>query len=121
MKGLRIAALAGALTALASQAALAQNDVSLKAGHRLAAIHCGRCHAVDRRDHSPNPRSPRFRDLGAAFPFEGLRQALIDHMIVAHPEMPIQTLTAVEAADLTAYLKSLQSPEPHSRPRPRDE
>jgi mono/diheme cytochrome c family protein len=109
LKGLCVAALAGAFAAFATQAALAQNDVSLTAGRRLAADHCGRCHAVDLRDQSPNPKAPHFRDLGEKFPMDGLRQALIEHMIIGHPEMPIQTLTPVEVNDLIAYLKSLQT------------
>ena len=109
LKAVRIASMAGVLATLAAQAALAQPDVSLTAGHRLAAARCGRCHAVDLHDQSPNPRAPHFRDLGEKFPMDGLRQALIDHMIIGHPEMPVQTLTQVEVNDLIAYLKSLQT------------
>jgi len=85
-------------------------DVSPSAGRQLAITRCGRCHAVGRTDDSPNPRTPRFRDLGARFPFDGLRDALVQGMIVGHPEMPIQHLTAVESGDLVAYLRSLQKP-----------
>lgn len=120
LTNLCFAVFAGFLAAIAAQSASAQADVSLAAGRRLAATQCGRCHAVDRGDQSPNPRSPPFRTLGSKFPFGGLRQALIDHMIVAHPEMPIMTLTPVEVDDLIAYLKSLQSSARHPRTRQRD-
>jgi mono/diheme cytochrome c family protein len=95
-------------------------DVSLKAGRQLAVSRCGRCHAVYPTGDSPNPRSPRFRDLGADFPFDGLRVALVQGMIVGHPEMPIQHLTEVESGDLIAYVKSLQKrrgPRPRTLPR----
>ena len=120
MKSLRIAILAGILATVTAPAAMAQGDASLTAGHRLAATHCGRCHAVDRRDQSPNPRAPRFRTLGGTFPFEGLRQALTNHMIVAHPEMPVMTLNPAEVDDLIAYLKSLQTAERRQPSKQRD-
>ncbi len=87
---------------------------SLSAGHRLAAQRCGACHAVDRRDQSPNPRAPRFRDLGARYPLDGLGEALTEGMIVGHARMPVVTLSPAEIGDLIAYLKSLQQP---ARPR----
>ena len=120
LKARIVATLAGFLAAFTAQGALAQDDVSLTAGHRLAAAHCGRCHAVDRRDQSPNPRAPRFRTLGGKFPFDGLREALTQHMIVGHPEMPIITLRSGEVDDLIAYLKSLQTPARHPRSKQRD-
>ena len=83
-------------------------DVSPSAGRQLAITRCSRCHAVGRTGDSPNPRAPRFRDLGSRFPFDGLREALMQGMIVGHPEMPIVHLSAVESGDLTAYMRSLQ-------------
>lgn len=85
-------------------------QTSLMAGRRLAAQQCGACHAVDQRDQSPNPRSPRFRDLGARYPFDGLSDALATGMIVGHAQMPVLSLTRVEIDDLIAYLKTLQKP-----------
>jgi mono/diheme cytochrome c family protein len=93
-------------------------EASLKAGRQLAAARCGRCHAVYPTGDSPNPRSPRFRDLGSNFPFDGLSEALTQGMIVGHPEMPIQHLTQVESGDLVAYMRSLQS---RRGPRPRSD
>jgi mono/diheme cytochrome c family protein len=120
LKGIRRPVLALAVALLAAQAVhahtvqaqtiQAQDNASISAGRRLAATHCGQCHAIDRADQSPNPRAPRFRDFGAGFPFEGLRQALAEHMIVGHPEMPIVVLSQTEIGDLVAYLKSIQGP-----------
>jgi mono/diheme cytochrome c family protein len=88
----------------------ASAQTSLTAGRRLAAQQCGICHAVDQRDQSPNPKSPRFRDLGARYPFDGLKGALTDGMIVGHAQMPVLSLSRIEIDDLIAYIKTLQTP-----------
>ena len=111
-KALGVAALAVLSLSLPAQA----QEVSITAGHELATARCSRCHAVDRTGDSPNPRSPRFRDLGARFPFDGLREALMQGMIVGHPEMPIQHLTEAQSGDLIAYLRALQE---HAPPKAR--
>lgn len=108
---LHIALGVASLALAAAQPALAQSPPSAAEGHRVANANCSRCHAVDRRDESPNPRSPRFRDFGERYPFEGLRQALVEGMIIGHPVlMPKPSLTPKEIDDLIAYLKSLQRP-----------
>jgi len=109
--------LAGLAALSLSPPARAQ-EVSVTAGRELAMARCSRCHAVGRTGDSPNPRSPRFRDLGARFPFAGLREALMQGMIVGHPEMPIQHLTQAESGDLIAYMRTLQE-RPAPRPRAR--
>jgi mono/diheme cytochrome c family protein len=108
---LRTLTLAG-LAALSLSLSARAEDVSPSAGRQLAISRCSRCHAVGRTGDSPNPRSPRFRDLGARFPFDGLREALMQGMIVGHPEMPIQHLTVAESGDLIAYMRSLQARTP---------
>ena len=115
--GAALATLGAAL--LCAPVARAQDDGSITAGRRLAATHCGGCHAVDRSDQSPNPRAPRFRSFGRNFPFEGLREALREHMIIGHPEMPVVILTQPEAGDLIAYLKSLQTADRPQKSRQR--
>jgi mono/diheme cytochrome c family protein len=114
LKTLTLAGLAALSLSLPARA----DDVSLSAGRQLATVRCGRCHAVNRTGDSPNPRSPRFRDLGPRFPFDGLREALMQGMIVGHPEMPIQHLTPMESGDLVAYLQSLQR---RRGPQPREQ
>lgn len=108
--------LAPAVTAaLVLASAASAEEVSLSAGHRLAAQTCGGCHNVDAKGQSPNPRAPPFRTLGAHFPFDGLRNALQTGMIVGHPQMPIIHLSPIEAQELIAYMKSLQSPQRQGR------
>ncbi len=108
LKPLTLAGVAALSLSLSAQGA----EVSITAGRELAAARCGRCHAVDRTGDSPNPRAPRFRDLGARFPFAGLREALMQAMIVGHPEMPIMHLSAADSGDLIAYLRTLQERAP---------
>ena len=84
---------------------------SADGGRRVALAQCSRCHAVERDGDSPNPRSPRFRDLGQRYPFDGLRQALLDGLIVGHPAlMPRSALSGTEVDDLIVYMKDLQRP-----------
>jgi mono/diheme cytochrome c family protein len=106
------------LAALSLSTAARSQEVSLTAGRELAHARCSRCHAVDRTGASPNPRAPHFRDLGARFPFDGLREALMQGMIVGHPEMPIVHLGQAESGDLIAYMRALQE-RPPVRPRAR--
>jgi mono/diheme cytochrome c family protein len=96
----------------------ASAQVSLSAGYRLAAQQCGACHAVDRRDQSPDPSAPRFRDLGARYPLDDLSEGLVEGMIVGHRVMPVVTLTQIETQDLIAYLKTLQGDRPIKMDRP---
>ena len=116
---LKILTLTLALSSLAIPSLPARaEDASLTAGRQLAVARCGGCHAVYAEGESPNPRAPRFRDLGAGFPFDGLREALATGMIVGHPQMPVQHLTQVESGDLIAYVRSLQTQQPSvGRPR----
>lgn len=104
------------------QAALAEDHPSLSAGRRIAAAQCGRCHAIDRQGESLNPRAPRFRDLGARYPLDDLREALAEGMIVGHPaRMPEVTLGPTQIDDLIVYMKSVQprSAEARQGARPR--
>lgn len=114
LKPLTLAGLAALTLSFSARA----QEVSLTAGRELAESRCSRCHAVERTGDSPNPRSPRFRDLGANFPFAGLGEALMQGMIVGHPEMPIVHLTQAQSGDLIAYLRALQERVP-ARPRAR--
>ena len=103
-----IAAIAGLALC---QAAAPEAQTSSSAGRRVAAARCGTCHAIDRQGDSPNPRAPRFRDLGARYPLDGLREALAEGMIVGHPQlMPVVALEPNQIDDLIAYMKTLQRP-----------
>ncbi|MGZ3403859.1 MAG: c-type cytochrome [Caulobacteraceae bacterium] len=112
--------LAGVATFAFVQAAVAEEQPSLSAGRRIAAAQCGGCHAFDRQGESPNPRAPRFRDLGARYPLDDLREALAEGMIVGHPAlMPKVILRPTQIDDLIAYMKSVQPRSAEDRPRAR--
>jgi mono/diheme cytochrome c family protein len=98
-----------------STPALAE-DASVTAGRKLAVAKCAGCHAVDMAGESPEPHAPPFRTFGPDFPFSGLRDALTQGMIVGHARMPVVHLSRTQSVDLTAYLKTLQTPGP-ARPR----
>jgi mono/diheme cytochrome c family protein len=102
------------------QAAAAEDQPSLSAGGRIASTQCGTCHAIDREGESPNPQAPRFRDLGARYPWDGLREALAEGMIIGHPAlMPKPALGPTQIGDLITYMKSLQPSPADARPRAR--
>lgn len=87
-------------------------DGHLAQGRRLAERHCGSCHATGPMDRSAIADAPPFRALSrridlARFP-ETLRAGLMDE----HPRMPLVRLDVDEIADMTAYVRSLQSPNP---------
>lgn len=112
--------LAGMSSLAFVQAAIAENQPSPSAGGRIAAAQCGGCHAIASEGESPNPRAPRFRDLGARYPLDALREALAEGMIVGHPAlMPKVTLGPTQIDDLIAYMKSLQPRSAEIRPRAR--
>lgn len=50
--------------------------------------------------------------LAPVFPFDGLREALMQGMIMDHPEMPIMHLTQVESGNLLTYMRALQQRSP---------
>lgn len=102
------------------QTSNSKDQPSLSAGRRIAEAQCGRCHAVGRQGESLNPRAPRFRELGARYPLDDLREALAEGMIVGHPAlMPKVTLEPRQIDDLIAYMKSLQPRSAEASPRPR--
>jgi cytochrome c len=112
--------LAGVASLAFVQAAAAEDQPTLSAGRRIAAAQCGTCHATDREGESPNPRAPRFRDLGARYPWADLRQALAKGMIIGHPAlMPKPALGPTQIDDLIAYMKSLEPRSAETRQRAR--
>jgi cytochrome c len=109
--------LAGVASLAFVGAAAAEDQPSLSAGKRIAAGQCGTCHAIDREGESPNPAAPRFRDLGARYPWDDLREALATGMIIGHPAlMPKPALGPTQIGDLIAYMKSLQPRSAETQP-----
>ena len=83
-------------------------EASAPRGHAYAQAHCARCHAVDARGASPMPAAPPFRGLARTFPIDDLADVLVEGVERRHPAMPDIRLGPTEAADLSAYLRSLR-------------
>lgn len=76
---------------------------------------CAACHAVSTDDASPFAAAPPLREIASRYPVENLEEALAEGIYVGHRgPMPPFALESDEIADITAYLRSLQT----SRPDP---
>ncbi|HXQ15359.1 MAG TPA: cytochrome c [Caulobacteraceae bacterium] len=82
---------------------------SVERGHALVLRNCAMCHATENTGDSPNPLSPRFRDLDKRYPIEDLAEALAEGIMVGHPQMPQFRFAPNEVDDIIAYLKSIQT------------
>ena len=114
-----LAALAGVM--LAAGAGEAAPTARQAAGERIARTYCSECHAVG-RGQSPLADAPPFRDLHKRYPpGGGLNDLLARGMITSetpaeeggparHPRMPQVRLDEAQIGELTAYLRSIQTP-----------
>lgn len=84
----------------------------LAAGAALVQKNCAWCHAIGREGDSPNPRSPRFRDLHLRFPIASLAEPLSKGAVAPHSEMPRFQFSEREVASVIAYLNSLAPSRP---------
>jgi cytochrome c len=96
-----------ALSCLFPLAAAAQQG-NVERGEAFVRAHCARCHAVGRSGESPLKEAPPFRTLHARYPVETLEEALVEGIVTGHPRMPEFRLSPTQAADVIAYLKSLE-------------
>jgi len=99
---------AGMLGASGVQAA-PDEAASVDRGRRLAQRNCVQCHAIAPRRQSANPAAPPFRELYRRYPAGTLEEAFGAGLLTRHPAMPQIELLPGEIADLTAYVKSLQT------------
>lgn len=79
----------------------------IEAGHRMAAMWCAKCHAVEARQTGPA--------LDVAPPFTAIARmksttavSLNVFLSTPHPPMPDFSLTRREIADVSAYILSLR-------------
>lgn len=76
--------------------------------HTFAQAACGGCHAIERSELSPNPKSPPFEDIANR---HGLTvETLANWLRSAHnyPEEMEFDLTAAQVDDLAAYIVTLK-------------
>jgi mono/diheme cytochrome c family protein len=77
-------------------------------GHRLAEIHCARCHAIGPEGESRHPMSPPFRTLSRNYPVGALEEAFAEGVLVGHPDMPEFQFEPAQVDAIVAYLQSIQ-------------
>lgn len=77
-------------------------------GQTFAGANCSKCHAIDKVSPSPLPIAPPFRELGQRRPVETLERPLVEGSITGHPNMPEFKLAPDQAANVIAFMKTLQ-------------
>jgi mono/diheme cytochrome c family protein len=108
---LRILLLALALGACAqtqAQPTFSDHAGDVAEGHRLAEIHCARCHAIGAEGESTHPMSPPFRTLSRNYPVNALEEAFAEGILVGHRDMPPFEFEPAQIDDIVAYLQSIQ-------------
>jgi mono/diheme cytochrome c family protein len=103
----RICQLAIALLLLPN-VAMAQSSPREQRGQTFVIANCGKCHATDKVSESPLKIAPPFRELHLRYPVESLQEALVEGIKTGHANMPEFRLDSGQAADVIAYLKTLE-------------
>ncbi len=78
-------------------------------GHDLVQSNCSRCHAIEAKGESPNPKAPHFRELDQRYPIDSLAEALAEGIRTGHPQMPEFVFAPDEVDAIITYLKSVQA------------
>ena len=77
-------------------------------GQTFAQGNCSKCHAIDKVSPSPLPIAPPFRELGQRRPVDTLEKALVEGSVTGHPNMQEFKLAPEQAANVIAFMKTLQ-------------
>lgn len=101
------------------QAATAPAPLTMAAtqGGAYAEQRCAGCHAIGMNDASPRANAPPLRDFFKRYPRDGLRVAFMNGLHMGAPDMPVFRLSAEEADQLIAYLRSVDPCVQDSRDR----
>lgn len=79
-------------------------------GEEVAKSLCASCHSIARVGASPNPGAPPLRHVLATYHPDRLVRDLEDSVSINHRRMPTFYFGEHHAADLVAYLKTIQEP-----------
>lgn len=93
-----------ALFLIMPAAATAQMSPSEQRGQTFVRANCSTCHAIDKVSASPLKIAPPFRELHRRYPVESLQEGIR----TGHVNMPEFQLDTGQAADVIAYLKTLE-------------
>jgi len=103
------------LSAGVAGAAGMDNPATLR-GSQIAQARCAGCHAVALEAASPVHDAPLFRVLSRLYAADRLEMKLLDLAENGHFEMPRVRLSEDEAADVAAYIASLETGAVNARP-----
>jgi tetratricopeptide (TPR) repeat protein len=103
----KLAGAAAALGRLGDKTATKNVGKLLKSGKEIAQTLCSRCHALELKGDSPNPRAPPFRDIGKRYPLIALREPVNRSIAAPHDQMPHFTLQDADIDQLVAFINSL--------------
>lgn len=81
-------------------------------GQEVAQDLCASCHAVGRSDASPNPGAPPLRGVLANYDPSRLTKDLEQSVSINHRRMPTFYFGEHHAADVVAYLQTIQESPP---------
>jgi mono/diheme cytochrome c family protein len=101
------AALACATLTGVVMAATVPDEPAAQRGADIAQARCAQCHAVALEEKSPVRDAPLFRVLSRVYAADRLEMKLLDIAEQGHFEMPRVSLSEEEAADVAAYIASL--------------
>jgi mono/diheme cytochrome c family protein len=104
----RLPSLAVAIFLIVPGVAAAQMSPGEQRGQTLVRANCSRCHATGKVGPSPLKIAPPFRDLHLRYPVEDLQESLAEGIRTGHQNMPEFRFDVGQAADVIAYLKSLE-------------
>jgi cytochrome c len=82
--------------------------VDVEAGRELAERHCARCHGLGEHGESPHREAPPLRTFGDKWPLESLEEALVEGIVVGHPDMPELAFDPDEISNLLGYIATLR-------------
>ncbi|MFZ1814757.1 MAG: cytochrome c [Rhizobiaceae bacterium] len=89
-------------------------EPSIAHGEELAKANCSQCHAVGQTGESAHQKAPPFRMLSERLPVDTIAEMLLAKLSPEHSDMPKFTATPEQAADLEAFITSIQ-PIEHGR------
>ena len=111
-----MALMAPAMTAAQASRPNATTDDALPGsparGAAFAAKQCASCHAITADGVSPRPDAPPFGEVAKKYADYRLDWELEAIASVGHYAMPAKAMTAIQIADVTAYLRTLYD-KPH--------
>lgn len=79
-------------------------------GEAIAETLCAVCHAVGAEGDSPHVDAKPFREFSENYPVSALEEALVEGIVVGHPDMPVWQFEPREVEALVDYIESVQDP-----------